>query len=195
MAVQLSLGDAATPFVLNHSGTMSDGLTARVGGSPAVQVTANGFQEGVVSNPGVNTGDNSSHDFTRAYFSSPTMCGTCGKFVWGVTKKQQRGLRCDNCGLKVHGRCGDASGTVCQQPSGSSRSSASSGEGKGKTGAKKGEGNWSWILTPVSCGSAHVEIARASTGEVVRMVDVVVAASESAASAEGAVGKAEGSGS
>jgi Phorbol esters/diacylglycerol binding domain (C1 domain) len=52
------------------------------------------------------------HAWVPAYFSSPTDCAACSKFVWGVTKQQQKGIKCSGCGAKCHMKCGDKANSM-----------------------------------------------------------------------------------
>eukprot|EP00697_Spironema_sp_BW2_P013570 gnl/Spiro4/3716_TR1816_c0_g1_i1.p1 gnl/Spiro4/3716_TR1816_c0_g1~~gnl/Spiro4/3716_TR1816_c0_g1_i1.p1 ORF type:complete len:597 (-),score=201.89 gnl/Spiro4/3716_TR1816_c0_g1_i1:84-1838(-) len=52
-----------------------------------------------------------SHDFQETHFSTPTWCGTCRDFIYGLFGKQ--GLRCSNCKLSIHRRCREVSTAPC----------------------------------------------------------------------------------
>jgi hypothetical protein len=74
------------------------------------------------------------HNFVKTYFSSPTWCGVCTQFIWGVTSKQ--GYRCTECHGTAHGKC-CVHAKPCQGKKG--RGSHGHGEGGGKA-HKEGKG-------------------------------------------------------
>ena len=43
------------------------------------------------------------HEFQRNYFTQPTNCTVCDKFLWGVRKKQ--GFQCRFCMMACHCEC------------------------------------------------------------------------------------------
>jgi hypothetical protein len=47
----------------------------------------------------------SQHDWKEVYLPTPTWCGTCGKFIYGLTKEMQHAFNCKNCGLISHKKC------------------------------------------------------------------------------------------
>ncbi|XP_029656009.1 calcium-dependent protein kinase C-like [Octopus sinensis] len=45
------------------------------------------------------------HQMVRHYFKSPTYCGHCCQFIWGITKRQ--GFKCKVCQFSCHVRCSE----------------------------------------------------------------------------------------
>jgi serine/threonine protein kinase len=45
------------------------------------------------------------HHWTPKYLNKPTSCGICKKFVWGMTKAQQRASKCSGCRITAHQDC------------------------------------------------------------------------------------------
>lgn len=51
------------------------------------------------------------HDLKKAYFTKPTNCRQCDKFIWGVLQKQ--GLECAACRFTCHFKCEAQVGKTC----------------------------------------------------------------------------------
>ena len=51
------------------------------------------------------------HEFHRNYFTQPTNCSVCDKFLWGVGQKQ--GFLCIHCRMSVHTDCVEKVFTKC----------------------------------------------------------------------------------
>jgi len=73
------------------------------------------------------------HNFVKVYFSSPTWCGVCTQFIWGVTSKQ--GYKCTECGGTAHGKC-----CVHAKPCNGKKSGKKGGGGGGGGGGGKASG-------------------------------------------------------
>eukprot|EP01127_Copromyxa_protea_P006298 TRINITY_DN160_c0_g1_i1.p1 TRINITY_DN160_c0_g1~~TRINITY_DN160_c0_g1_i1.p1 ORF type:complete len:166 (-),score=56.05 TRINITY_DN160_c0_g1_i1:79-576(-) len=56
------------------------------------------------------------HKFVKAYFSSPTWCDFCKEFIWGITKKQQKGFKCSACNAGAHDKCRASAGPCPKAP-------------------------------------------------------------------------------
>jgi serine/threonine protein kinase len=53
------------------------------------------------------------HEWKTKFLNRPTNCKICQKFVWGLTQKQQRALKCRKCKISGHKDCCLQFGELC----------------------------------------------------------------------------------
>lgn len=53
------------------------------------------------------------HEWKTKFLNRPTNCKICHKFVWGLTQKQQRALKCRKCKISGHKDCCLQFGEIC----------------------------------------------------------------------------------
>ena len=64
--------------------------------------TANSESSEVV---GENVWEVEGHEWKTKFLTRPSTCKICQKFVWGLTQKQQRALKCSRCKIAGHKGC------------------------------------------------------------------------------------------
>jgi hypothetical protein len=85
------------------------------------------------------------------------------QFVWGVTRKQQKGQKCVRCGLKVHEKCVLNAGecVAADKPQVAKPASAASGADV-----------WTWEVKGLAAGSGTVILTHSLHGTVDRTESV-----------------------
>lgn len=58
-----------------------------------------------------------SHEWKCTYLNRPTYCHYCTKFIWGITKSQQRSYQCQICHKICHYRCCYIDANICHNHS------------------------------------------------------------------------------
>ena len=71
-----------------------------------------------------------SHNFEVHTLKSPHFCDFCGEFIWGLVRQ---GIKCSNCGMNVHKRCGAKVGNECR-PRNNSQGQGEQGGGSSSNG-------------------------------------------------------------